>query len=193
MLGVQLSPSARRVIYMESMKVQRKLLLMALLVLLSFNLGYAQDDRQIYSMAIREAESGNMDFAFMHFRSLLRNYPDSKYTQDASFAIGEYYFIAADYKNAAEVWSTFINDYPDSKGLPFALLYLLKLAEIRRDGSLVEKLKNKIIGLNQLTFLFRESKGYTYKSPLRRKYRMIYYIDKVEFYVDDKLFEKISY
>ncbi|OGX31863.1 MAG: hypothetical protein A3D27_00025 [Omnitrophica WOR_2 bacterium RIFCSPHIGHO2_02_FULL_46_37] len=176
-----------------AMKINKIPLTVLLFILLIFNYGFAKDDGQIYSTAIREAESGNIDFAFMYFRSLLRNYPDSKYTHDASFAIGEYYFIAADYKNAAEVWSNFINDYPDSKGLPFALMYLFRVAGIRRDASLVEKLKNKIIGLKQLTFLFRESKGYTYKSPLRRKYRMIYYIDKVEFYVDDKLFEKISY
>ena len=134
-----------------------------------------------------------MDFAFMHFRSLLINYPDSKYAHDALFAIGEYYFIAGDYNNTIEALSNFINDYPDSEGLSFALMYLLKAAEIRRQEPLAEKLKNKIISLKRLSFLFRESKGWTYKSPLRIKYRVIYYMDKVEFYVDDKLFEKISY
>jgi hypothetical protein len=92
-----------------------------------------------------------------------------------------------------EALSNFINDYPDSEGLSFALMYLLKAAEIRRQETLAEKLKNKIISLKRLSFLFRESKGWTYKSPLNKKYRVIYYIDKVEFYVDDKLFEKISY
>lgn len=176
-----------------AMKINKILLTILLFILLIFNYGFSQDDGQIYSMAVREAEDGNIDFAFMYFRSLLRNYPDSKYAHDSAFAIGEYFFIAADYKNAAEAWSNFINDYPDSKGLPFALMYLLRVAGIRHDEPLLEKLRNKIIGLKQLTFLFRESKGYAYKSPLRRKYRMIYYIDKVEFYVDDKLFEKISY
>ncbi|OGX26458.1 MAG: hypothetical protein A3J51_02790 [Omnitrophica WOR_2 bacterium RIFCSPHIGHO2_02_FULL_45_21] len=175
------------------MKINKILLTVLLFILLIFNYGFARDDGQIYSMAIREVKADNIDFAFMYFRSLLRNYPDSKYAHDGSFAIGEYYFIAADYKNAAEAWSNFINDYPDSKGLPFALMYLLRVAGIRQDASLLEKLRTKIIGLKQLTFLFRESKGYTYKSPLRRKYRMIYYIDKVEFYVDDKLFEKVPY
>ena len=162
-------------------------------ILLHSNLAFAQNDNQIYAMAIREAKAGNMDFAFMHFRSLLRNYPDSKYAHDALFATGEYYFIAGDYNNTIEALSNFINDYPDSEGLPFALLYLLKAAEIRRQEPLAEKLKNKIISLKRLSFLFRESEGYTYKSPLRIKYRVIYYIDKVEFHVDDKLSEKISY
>jgi outer membrane protein assembly factor BamD (BamD/ComL family) len=176
-----------------AMKINKIVLTVVLFILLIFNYGFTQDDGQIYSMAIREAKSGNIDFAFMHFRSLLRNYPDSKYAHDGLFAVGEYYFITADYKNAAEAWSNFINDYPDSKGLPFALMYLLRIAEIRRDAPLLEKLKNKIISLKQLTFLFQESKGYTYKSPLRKKYRMIYYIGRVEFYVEDELFEKISY
>lgn len=144
-------------------------------------------------MAIQEAKTGNRDFAFMHCRALLENYPDSKYASDAAFAIGEYYFIAADYENTAEALSNFINDYPDSKGLPFVLMYLLKVSQINKDESLAEKLKNKIISLKRLSFLFQESKGCAYTSLLRMKYRMMYYIDKVELYVDDKLFEKISY
>ena len=147
----------------------------------------------MYSAALQEAESGNRDFAYMQCRALLENYPDSKYASDAAFAIGEYYFIAADYEQAAEAMSNFINEYSDSKGLPFVLMYLLKVSQINKNEPLAEKLKNKIISLKRLSFLFQESKGYAYKSPLRMQYRMIYYIDKVELYVDDKLFEKISY
>lgn len=175
------------------MKINKILLTILLFILLFFNYGFSQDDGRIYSMAIREVKADNLDFAFMYFRSLLRDYPDSKYAQDGSFAIGEYYFITANYKNAAEAFSNFINDYPDAKGLPFALIYLLRVSRLRQDEPTFEKLKDEIIGLKRLAFLFRESKGYTYKSPLRRKYRMVYYIDKVEFYLDDKLFEKIPY
>lgn len=175
------------------MKINKTLPSLFLFIFLLSHRGFAQDVKQLYSTAVREAESGNRDFAFMHCRELLENYPDSKYASDAAFAIGEYYFITANYENAAEALSNFINDYPDSKGLPFVLMYLLKVTQIYKNESLTEKLKNQIISLKRLSLLFQESKGYAYTSPLGIKYRMMYYIDKVELYVDDKLFENITY
>lgn len=175
------------------MKINKTLSSLFLFIFLLSQRGFAQDVKQLYSTAVREAESGNRDFAFMHCRELLENYPDSKYASDAAFAIGEYYFITANYEFAAEALSNFINDYPDSKGLPFVLMYLLKVPQIHKNESLTEKLKNQIISLKRLSLLFQESKGYAYTSPLGIKYRMMYYIDKVELYVDDKLFENIPY
>src|SRR3989338_8162578 len=175
------------------MKINKTLFSLFLFIFLLSHSGFAQDVKQLYSAAIREAESGNKDFAFMHCRELLENYPGSKYASDAAFAIGEYYFITANYESAAEALSNFINEYPDSKGLPFVLMYLLKVPQIYKNESLTEKLKNQIISLKRLSLLFQESKGYAYTSPLGIKYRMMYYIDKVELYVDDKLFENIPY
>lgn len=174
------------------MKINRIILLLSLIFLHPAR-AFTQDDRQLYLAAVHEAKSGNKDFAFMHCRGLLEDYPESKYAPDAAFAIGEYYFITANYENASAALSNFIDKYPDSKGLPFALTYLLRLLQINKNEPLAEKLKNQIISLKRLSLLFQESKGYAYESPLGIKYRMMYYIDKVELYVDDKLFENIPY
>ena len=60
-----------------AMKINKILLTVLLFILLIFNYGFAKDDGQIYSTAIREAESGNIDFAFMYFRNPL-NYRQTK-------------------------------------------------------------------------------------------------------------------
>lgn len=147
----------------------------------------------LYSKTIQEAKSGNMDFAFMHLRAILKNYPDSKYACDALFAEGEYFFSASDYHNASLIFSNVLDKCPDGKGVLFALMYLLKVAEIRQEESLIRKLKNEIINFKRLTFLFKETKDYKYKSLLLKKHRVVFHIDKIEFYVDGKLFKEIPY
>ena len=164
-----------------------------LFVFLSWNLGNAQEEKEMYSMAVSAVRSKDFNTAFMHFRSLLENYPESKYRENALFALGEYYFMAADYSDAAGAFISLINDYPNSKGRQFALVYLLKIAQIRGEESLVKALEEKIVTFRQLTLLFSNFKEYRYRSPLRRQHKVIYYIDKVEFYVDKELFAKISY
>ena len=92
----------------NSHKINKTLFSLFLFIFLLSHRGFAQDVKQLYSAAIREAESGNKDFAFMHCRELLENYPGSKYASDAAFAIGEYYFITANYESAGEALSNFI-------------------------------------------------------------------------------------
>ena len=163
------------------------------MVFLSWNPGIAQEEGQLYSLAVSAVKSGDLNTAFMHFHSFLENYPESKYREKALFAIGEYYFLIADYSDAVSAFVSFISDYPDSKARQFALGYLLKIAQIRGDESTVKSLEEKIVTLRQLTLLFSDFKEYKYRSPLLKEHRVIYYIDKVEFYVDKELFAKISY
>lgn len=169
------------------------LFMILLFIFLSCNVGYTQEEAQIYSRALEAIKSGDIDFAFLYFHSLLTNYPESKYTQEALFATGEYYFLIADYRDAAAAFIRFVGDYPNSKAKPFALAYLLKIAEKGSQESLVKNLENKIATLQRLSLLFRKFKEYKYRSPLYRKHRVIYYVDKVEFYIDGQLFAKISY
>jgi len=41
--------------------------------------------------------------------------------------------------------------------------------------------------------LFRDFKEYSYVSALMREHKAVYYIDKIEFFVDEKLFSEIYY
>lgn len=158
-----------------------------------FNAASAQNEGQLYSKAVREARSGNRDAAFMYFRALLADHPDSKYTEKALFATGEYYFSVNDNSDAFRAFTRYIDDYPDSQATAFALMYLLKIAEQQRQESFSKDIEMMIVTLKRLSFLFRESKEYRYQSPLCRKYRAVYYIDKVEFFIDGEFFAKISY
>lgn len=155
--------------------------------------GYTQGHRSLYSQAVKYARSGDTDSAFMYFRRFLRAYPKSRFSERALFAIGEYYFQIADYYDAARIFMRFINNYPQSKARPFALAYLLTLANITGKEELTKDLEKEIISSQQITFLFREFKEYEYSSPLSKRHKAVYFIDKVEFYIDEELFTQVLY
>ncbi len=154
---------------------------------------YAQESGYRYAQAMEAVNSHDENTAFMHFRSLLADYPDSRYAEPALFATAEYYFSIADYQDSWQSFSRFVNDYPDSRGKLFALAYLLNIAGKQNKEALVKGLEKEIVLFRQMTFLFRNSKEFKYLSALRKKYKAVYYIDKVEFYVNNELYAQISY
>ncbi|MFC1804732.1 tol-pal system YbgF family protein [Candidatus Omnitrophota bacterium] len=155
--------------------------------------GFGGEAGRIYSEAKSAARRGKQDFAFIRFDSLLRRFPDSRYAQDALFANGEYYFQIGDYRDAVRIFKKLAQKYPDSKSKPFDLAYRLRIAREEDDQELVQDLEKEIVAFERLSLFFRESKEHQYRSPLNRKHKVIYFIDKVEFYVDGELFEKVSY
>lgn len=173
--------------------MSRKLFFVILFLLLPCVITCAQDDRQLYYTALENARSGNRDFAFMNFCALLEQHPHSRYAREALFACGEYYFLISDYDDAFKALGQYVGDYPESREMPFVLMYILRIAKIKGEGALAKKIEKDIVMLRRLSFLFRDSKEYRYRSPLFRKHKAAYYIDKVEFYIDGELFEKISY
>jgi len=155
--------------------------------------GFAPGAAQVYSKAVRFAKAGQDDFAFMQYSSLLRNYPTSKYREKALFATGEYYYRYSGLKKAATAFNMLLEEYPDSKERIYALAYLLNMASKDKNQLTVEDLEKKIINLQQVSFVFRESKEVAYRSPLYQSYKAIIHIDKIEFYVEGELLAKVSY
>jgi outer membrane protein assembly factor BamD (BamD/ComL family) len=153
---------------------------------------YPGEDGELYSNARESAKSGNLNFAFMYYRQILDDFPASKYSEQALFGTGEYYFLTLNFRESASSFIKFIGDYPQSKAKPFALMYLLKIAE-KEERLLMDDFKKDIMGLKQSIFLFKDYKEHKYRSPLLRELKAVYYIDKVEFYVQGELFAKISY
>lgn len=174
-------------------KKNKAFVLACVFLIISFTLGYAQEAGQLYATARKEARSGNIHSAFMRFRTLLLDYPHSQYSESALFATGEYYFLIADYHDAIKTFTRYRIEYPDSKAGVFALLYLLKIARIQEKEEAIKDFEKKIVTLKQTTLLFRESKEYKYRSPFHRTHRVVYYIDKIEWYIEGGLFAKISY
>ena len=134
-----------------------------------------------------------MDFAYMEYREILRNYPESKFSEPSLFAVGEYFFINSNFKESAPVFVSFVQRFPDAKGKLFALAYLLKMAQARSDTDGEKDLTNQIVTFKQLGLVFKDSKEVKYASPLYRKLRAVFYIDKIEFYTQGELLLSIAY
>ena len=153
---------------------------------------YAINEKDTFNMAVDNALNDSLDFAFIDFHSIVKESYNSKYYKDSLFAVGEYYFDVGDYYDAGRVFSEYIEKYCDSKAVPFALVYLLKIGK-GINSSVVPYLEKDIIESRQLSLLFSEYKENSYLSPMQKKYRVLYFIDRVEFYINGELFEKILY
>jgi len=154
---------------------------------------YAGEDEFWYSKARTAARQGQKDFAFMQYRGILIRYPGSKYTQEAMFANGEYYFFA----NQNTESYGFFEKYLESSSEPdkdiFVLAYLLRLAKMKKDEALSEDMKNRIISLHRQSFIFEKSKEYQFSSPLNRQHKVVYDIEKIVFTIEGDPFETVFY
>ncbi|MCP4650447.1 MAG: hypothetical protein GY853_10260 [PVC group bacterium] len=180
------------------MRIFKNRFFFLVIVLLSFCVfscpGYAEVQKALFDDAVESARQGNIEYAFMGFHSLLKKYTEAcPYYKDALFAAGEYHFLSNGYNDAEEYFTRYIEAYPNEEKIPFALAYLLKISRNARDEVISSAIEKKIIEWEQLTLLFSEFKEHKYISPLYRKHTAMYFIDRIEFYIDGKLFEKIQF
>ena len=168
------------------------ILVIALLALSSLpaTRSFAQSD---YDVAVELANSGKKDFAFVRFLSVVDSEANPRLRENALFATGEYYFLNLDYTDALSAFNNFLSDYPDSKLKPFALFYILNMAKSAGKKTLAKKIEANIINLDRIILLFRGSKEYKVRSPLGSNYRLVRYIDRLEFYSDGKIQAQIFY
>jgi outer membrane protein assembly factor BamD (BamD/ComL family) len=155
--------------------------------------GFAPSAVQVYSKAVEFARAGKEHFAFMYYNELLRNHPASKYREQALFATGEYYFQVSDFEGATTAFQAFLLEYPEAKERLYVLAYLLSIAQRNNNILSIEGLEKKIIDLQQVSFVFRETKEIAYRSPLYQNYKTVIHIDRIEFYLEGKLFAEVSY
>ncbi|MCG8431518.1 MAG: hypothetical protein MJA29_10145 [Candidatus Omnitrophica bacterium] len=139
------------------------------------------------------ARRGDIDGAFMHFRSVVMGEAEQLYYGQALFAVGEYYYLKGVYTEAVKSFTQFVKNDPRSEARIFALAYLMKIAEFQERDSLAEILRHQIATFRQVSLLFRDSREFEYLSCLQRNLKVVYYIDKVEFYVNEELFTRIPY
>jgi len=168
-------------------------LILILLALLPLNLKLSFGQVDEYILAQEALKSQDKQFAFMNFRYIAENYPNSRLREKALFATGEYYFLTSDYKDAFKAFEDFLNDYPDSKMKPFALFYIFSIANNTGKEDFAKEMEQQVINWERVILIFKESKEYKLKSPLGINYRLAHYIDRLEFYIDGKLQARISY
>jgi hypothetical protein len=143
--------------------------------------------------AIGLAKEGQNDFAFLNFRSILADFPQSRYAPNAGFAQGEYYYLKNDLKTAAAEFRGFYAQFPGHDESLIALIYLYKIAQIEKNPKAIKEYQKRVASFRQLTFIFNEKKYFKFVSGFQHRHKLVYSINKMELYVDDKLFTEVPF
>jgi len=171
-----------------------KILVSFMLTVLFIVEAYASEDKVLYYEGVRDARCNNIDFAFIMFDSLVRDYSSSKYFKDALFATGEYRFVINDYADSRVIFTKIVS-YPENTKIKlFAYAYLMKLCEKTGCKHRVYLgYKKSILTFKQISLLFRKSQEVTYTSALQRVYKAVYFIDKVVIYINNEEFLTVHF
>ena len=81
-----------------------------------------QDKEKAYSAAYQIFREGNYDKARTEFQNYLSAYPDSEYSDNAQFWVGECYFFEQKYEAAILEYEKVTKNYPNGNKVPYALL-----------------------------------------------------------------------
>lgn len=81
-----------------------------------------QDKEKAYSDAYQTFKEGNYDKARLEFQNFLAAYPDSEYSDNAQFWVGECYFFEKKYEAAILEYEKVAKNYPNGNKVPYALL-----------------------------------------------------------------------
>jgi hypothetical protein len=146
-----------------------------------------------WNEAVGFAKQEEDDFAFMDFQTILNDCPNSRYCLAAEFAQGEYYFLQNNLPMASDTFQDFYARYPQHEEALIALAYLFQIAKIQRSPDDMKKYRDKAASFRQLTFIFNDEKVFKFLSGFQRKHKLVCYIDKVDLYVNGKLFTEIPF
>lgn len=80
------------------------------------------DKERAYSDAYQTFQEGNYDKARTDFQNFLSAYPDSEYSDNAQFWVGECYFFEKKYESAILEYEKVTKNYPNGNKVPYALL-----------------------------------------------------------------------
>ena len=170
-----------------------KILLCLLIILQCPVMIDAGGDEYLYQKAVRLAKNHQPDFAYMQYRAILNDYPDSTYLSRALFANGEYCYQVADYKAAQDFFTRYLIQADQGENRLFALVYLREIARQENDVQQEAEYKKEVLSYRKQTFLFEKNKAQVYRSPLEHEYKAVYEIDGISVYMEGKLFATINY
>jgi tol-pal system protein YbgF len=80
------------------------------------------DKESIYALAYETFKEGKYEKARGEFQNFLRQYPDSEYSDNAQFWIGESFYFEQKYEKAILEYEKVIKNYPKGSKVPYALL-----------------------------------------------------------------------
>ena len=101
------------------MRVKMKPIGPILLFVLSLGVALASDRE--YSAVYNDFLMGDYDLAIFGFQDFLTTYPDSEYSDNASFFLGRCYEKKKSYQEAIQAFDQLVERYPKSTRAPLAL------------------------------------------------------------------------
>jgi tol-pal system protein YbgF len=96
--------------------------------------------KELYSQAYADYARGNYDLAVQGFQEYIKNYPNTDFSDNAQYWIGECLYGKQRYADAIEAWKTLLRDYPSTDKLPDARVKMgMALEKLgRRSQALLE-------------------------------------------------------
>jgi tol-pal system protein YbgF len=80
------------------------------------------DKESIYASAYETFKEGKYEKARGEFLNFLKQYPDTEYSDNAQFWIGESYYFENKYEKAILEYEKVVKNYPNGNKVPYALL-----------------------------------------------------------------------
>ena len=80
------------------------------------------DKEAAYAAAYDEFKEGRYEKARADFQSFLKQYPDTEYSDNAQYWIGECYYFEKNYEKAILEYDKVAKNYPDGDKVPYAML-----------------------------------------------------------------------
>ena len=80
------------------------------------------DKETAYALAYETFKEGKYEKARGEFQNFLKQYPDSEYSDNAQFWIGESYYFENKYEKAILEYEKVVKNYPKGNKVPYALL-----------------------------------------------------------------------
>ena len=91
-------------------------------VVISNGGGGTPEEENAYLTTFDLLKNGKYDDAIRGFRSMLDKWPQGKYADNATYWMGESFYVKADYKSALNAFQSVLSKFPSSSRAPDAML-----------------------------------------------------------------------
>jgi tol-pal system protein YbgF len=111
------------------------------------------DKEAAYALAYETFKEGKYEKARGEFQNFLKQYPDSEYSDNAQFWIGESYYFEKKYEKAILEYEKVVKNYPKGSKVPYAMLKqglsFLNLGEKASARSILQQIITEYPNTNQ--------------------------------------------
>ncbi|MGB5717009.1 MAG: tol-pal system protein YbgF, partial [Gammaproteobacteria bacterium] len=104
-----------------------------------------QGEQAEYRRALAMVRDGQFEEAAESFNIFLQTYPESSYADNASYWIGETYYVTRDFEPALETFTVLIEKYPDSPKVPDTRLKIGYIHYEQHDWSAAREVLSNIV------------------------------------------------